>query len=161
MISHVSVESVVKESVKKHSKSFIAKNIRLTLGDISSEVTTDKKWMGFILDQLIGNAVKYTGPGGVIKIWLERDANEQRLHIEDTGVGIAPEDLGRVFQRSFTGTNGRIAGSTATGMGLYLSLKLAKKLGHNITMVSDVGKGTRVTIHFPKWTDYFDVADEI
>lgn len=157
IIDTITLDSIVKDSVKKHSKSFISKSIKISLESLDSEIPTDKKWLGFILDQIISNAVKYTEPNGTIKIYSETNSSETLLHIVDNGIGIKPEDISRVFDKSFTGSNGREM-KTSTGIGLYLSQKLAKKLGHYITIESEYKKGATVTVHFPKWSDYYKVT---
>lgn len=159
IISEVSVSKLVKESIKLHSGIFIKKRIRLNL-EIDDDfcVDTDKKWLLFIINQIISNSLKYTSKEGTIlvKAWEAQD--EKLLLIEDNGIGIKKEDLSRIFAKSFTGYNGRSEASKSTGLGLYLSYKLAKKLGHNITVESEYNKGTKLYIHFPKWCDYYDVT---
>lgn len=157
LISSVTMEVLVKECIKRHSKNFINKNIRIVLENLDYEISTDKKWLGFIMDQVMSNALKYTDRGGTIKVYAVKTDSEHLLHIEDSGIGIKAEDLGRVFDKSFTGYNGRYMYSS-TGLGMYLSQKLARKLGHYITIASEYRRGTTVTIHFPKWSDYFEVT---
>ena len=106
---------------------------------------TDEKWLQFVLEQLIGNALKYT-PAGSVTIRLEAPAT---LVIEDTGIGIAPEDLPRIFERGFTGCNGR-ADKKASGLGLYLCARVCKNLGHTIRAESTPGKGTRVYLELAR-----------
>ncbi|MEA1960846.1 MAG: ATP-binding protein [Bacillota bacterium] len=121
------------------------------------DVSSDKKWLLFILDQIISNSLKYINPGGLIKIYTERSEREKRLIIMDNGVGIRTEDIERVFDRGFTGYNGREF-TKSTGMGLYLTKKLARKLGHDVTIDSVYGEYTKVTIHFFKLGDYYQVC---
>ena len=104
------------------------------------QVLTDEKWLQLVIEQVLSNAVKYA-PGGHVVIWTEGET----LMIEDDGVGIAQEDLPRIFDRGFTGCNGR-ADKRATGIGLYLCRKICKQLGHTITVDSELGRGTRVNI---------------
>jgi Signal transduction histidine kinase len=159
IITEENLSSIVKGSVKKHAMMFISKKINFK-DEVSSEITvdTDKKWISFIVDQLISNALKYTHEGGSITIKSQCIDKEKLLIIEDTGVGIKSEDIARLFSPSFTGYNGREENSKATGFGLYLSQKLAQKLGHHITIESEHGRGTRAIIHFPFWNDYYDVT---
>ncbi|MDP4145265.1 MAG: HAMP domain-containing sensor histidine kinase [Bacillota bacterium] len=156
IISEVRLNSIIKESVKKHSIIFIRKQISFVNNiDDNLLIDTDRKWLVFIIDQLISNALKYTEPKGSIKFSsLENDA-EKILAIQDTGIGIKEEDMHLLFNKSFTGNNGRNENSKSTGLGLYLSKKLAKKLGYGLTIESEYGKGTSVNIHFPKWNDYY------
>jgi signal transduction histidine kinase len=104
----------------------------------------------------LDNAVQYSSKDAEIKIYAEQTEKESIVCIEDTGVGIMPEDIGRIFDKNFTGANGRTY-YTSTGIGMYLSQKLAKKLGHSITVSSVYGSGTKISVHFPKWNDYFKV----
>jgi signal transduction histidine kinase len=107
----------------------------------SAQVLTDEKWFSLILEQVISNAVKYTAQG-TVSIYLH---NKKTLAIRDTGIGIRKEDLPRVFERGFTGFNGRLD-QRATGIGLYLCHEAAAKLGHNLSIQSELGKGTTVFI---------------
>ena len=155
IISEVSVNNIVKESLKKHSIIFIKKHIRL-VNDIKEGlyINSDRKWLLFIIDQLVSNALKYTDNKGTIKFSTVENEKEVLLILEDSGSGIKKEDMERLFTKAFTGSNGRNVNMKATGLGLYLSQKLAKKLGHYITLESTYGKGTSVYVHFPKWEDY-------
>ncbi len=155
-INECEIKLLVNDTIKKHAKIFINNNIKIELGILDITVTSDKKWLMFMLDQIIINSLKYTPQGGLIKIYAERDAKGKRLIIEDNGIGIKAEDIERVFARGFTGYNGRIFGKS-TGMGLYLVKKLANKLGHDVTIDSVYEEYTRVIIHFPKLGDYFSV----
>ena len=157
LINDVELTKVIKGAVKKQAKTFINKRIRIEMEENDLSVTTDKKWLTFIIDQILANSLKYTDEEGKIKIMAEKDEKEKRLIIEDNGVGIKAEDLGRVFEKGFTGCNGR-EGYKSTGIGLYLAKTLAIKLGHDISIDSIYGEFTRVIIHFPKLTDYFKVA---
>ncbi len=153
-ISEIALNKLINEVIKKHAKTFIHKNIKIEISSMDIEVSSDKKWLLFILDQIIFNSLKYTGQGCVIKIYPERDEREKRLIIMDNGIGIKAEDLERVFDRGFTGYNGREF-TKSTGMGLYLTKKLARKLGHDVSIDSVYGQFTRVTIHFAKLGDYY------
>ncbi|MDD2585777.1 MAG: sensor histidine kinase [Syntrophomonadaceae bacterium] len=156
-VHELELNKVLSESIKKHAKIFIAKNIRIEMEKLDITVTTDKKWLLFILDQIISNSLKYTPPGGLIKVYAAKDEREKRLIIMDNGIGIRPEDIDRVFDRGFTGYNGREF-SKSTGMGLYLARSLARKLGHDMSIDSVYGEHTRVTIHFPKLGNYYSVT---
>lgn len=152
IISEISLNALVKESVKKHSIIFIRQHIHF-VNKIAEgfSVDSDKKWLLFIIDQLISNALKYTNTEGTIKISSLEDEKEKILIISDNGIGIKKEDIKRIFTKFFTGNNGRNINKKATGMGLYLSQKLSKKLGHYITIESEYGNGTSVYVHFVKW----------
>jgi len=159
IVSEVCINKIIKESIKKHSIIFIKKHIKvMNKVPESISVDTDKKWLLFIIDQLISNSLKYTNEGGSIMFRYIEAEKEVLLVIEDTGIGIKSEDINRIFQKSFTGFNGRNESLKATGMGLYLSRKIAKKLGHYITLESEYGKGTKAIIHFLKWNDYYEVT---
>ncbi|MBU3092144.1 sensor histidine kinase [Clostridium sp. CF011] len=159
ILSEVSINKVIKESIKKHSIIFIKKHIKL-INNVPETliIDTDKKWLLFIIDQLVSNSLKYTSNGGSIIFKHIKATKEVLLIVGDTGIGIKSEDINRLFKKSFTGFNGRNENLKASGMGLYLSQKIAKKLGHYITLESEYGKGTKVIIHFLKWDNYYDVT---
>ncbi len=134
---------IVKQAVRKFAHLFIKRNIALNLKEMNCNVLTDEKWLVFVIEQILSNALKYTQKGR-ISIYMEEGAGEV-LVIEDTGIGIAEEDLPRVFEKGFTGYNGRMD-KKATGIGLYLCKKILDKLSHTITITSQVGVGTTVKI---------------
>ncbi|WP_088186771.1 sensor histidine kinase [Desulfosporosinus sp. FKA] len=156
-VTENNIEQIVKEVVKKNAKTFINKRITIKLMNLDVSISTDKKWLMFLIDQVLANALKYTDEGGKIIVSTETNSKEDVLIIEDNGIGIKEEDMKRVFDRGFTGYNGRNE-YKSTGMGLYLAKKLAAKLGHDITVESVYGKYTRVKIRFPKLMDYFNVT---
>lgn len=136
-----SLDKLVKTAVKTYSKIFIYKDISLKLEELGTKIITDKKWLIFILKQVLSNALKYTSKG-YIRIYLEC---ENILVIEDTGIGIESEDLPRIYDRGFTGYNGRMD-KKSTGIGLYLTKKVIDKLSHDIFITSEIDKGTTVKI---------------
>ncbi|BAU28753.1 histidine kinase/DNA gyrase B/HSP90-like ATPase [Aneurinibacillus soli] len=154
LIHDISLESLVKQAVKNNAKTFISKRIQIKLHDLEYEVMSDKKWLSFILNQILSNALKYTETEGTIEIYGLETREEKMLKIRDTGMGIPVEDVSRVFDKGFTGQNGRKY-EKATGMGLYLARKLARKLGHDITVTSEYDSYTEVTLHFPKLNDSY------
>ena len=141
LIRRCSLKDLARQSVRRLAPLFIRKDIHLELGDLSAQVVTDEKWLCFVLEQVLTNAVKYTPRGGTISI----TARGMALTVRDTGVGIAPEDLPRVWEKGYTGRNGR-ADKRSTGIGLYLCRKVLRRLGHTITIASRLGEGTAVTI---------------
>lgn len=138
-----SLDHIVKQAIRKYSKSFIRKKIKLNYKELSCNVLTDEKWLVFVMEQVLSNALKYTNEGE-ISIYMDRDL-PNTLVIEDTGIGIEQEDLPRVFEKGFTGYNGR-SDKKSTGIGLYLCKEILNKLSHTITIESEVGKGTKVKI---------------
>jgi signal transduction histidine kinase len=136
---------MVKQAVRKYGMIFINKKITLDLEQFDCRVITDEKWLVFVLEQIISNGLKYTNQGK-ISIYLD-PLKEQTLVIEDTGVGIRDEDINRIFERGFTGYNGRMD-KKSTGIGLYLCQQVLNKLSHVITVESRIGQGTRVSISF-------------
>ncbi|MBO9604719.1 MAG: sensor histidine kinase [Paenibacillaceae bacterium] len=154
MIAELPLRRIAKESARKYAKLFIAGRIRLLLDETGGDphVRSDGKWLAYIVDQLVVNALKYTAAGGTIAIRFEEDRVERRLLVRDDGVGIKPEDIGRVFDRGFTGSNGRQF-AKSTGMGLYLANQLARKLGHELSIRSEEGVFTEAAVHFPKLSD--------
>lgn len=156
LINEIELDRLVKEAVKKQAKTFINKKINIQIDNTDLTVSTDKLWLSFIVDQVLSNALKYTPAGGRIKIYVLAEEKAKKLVIEDNGIGIRPEDLGRVFEKGFTGYNGR-ENYKSTGLGLYLSRELARKLGHDIDIESKYGEYTKITIIFPRLSDYLEV----
>lgn len=141
LIKEYDLDSIVKQAVKKYASLFIAKKISLNIEPVELQVITDEKWLQFVIEQIISNALKYTKKGS-ISIYLE---NGTSLVIEDTGIGIAPEDIARIGERGFTGYNGRLD-KKATGLGLYLCKEILARLSHGISISSEIGVGTKVSI---------------
>ncbi|MDD7289065.1 MAG: sensor histidine kinase [Clostridiales bacterium] len=141
-LSQVSLDQVIRQVVRKYAKLFILKKIRLDFRETGLTVLSDEKWLAFLLEQLLSNALKYTPEGGQVAIFGEP---REILVIADTGIGIAPEDLPRVFERGFTGQNGRLD-KKATGIGLYLCRRVTELLGHTLSITSAPGKGTQVRV---------------
>ena len=130
------MDPLVKGALRKFAAQFIRKGIRLDYTPTQKSVVTDEKWLSFVVEQLLSNALKYT-PQGTVSIYLE----DGSLCIRDTGIGIAPEDLPRIFERGYTGCNGRLD-KKASGLGLYLCRRICNNLGHNLTAESTPGVGT-------------------
>lgn len=158
-ISEIPVNKIMKNSVKKYAKLFINKGIRFEMEDSEQFVQSDSKWLSFIIDQILSNSLKYTSEGGKISVLFEEDSKEKRLIITDNGIGIKPEDVGRVFEKGFTGSIGR-SHAKSTGMGLYLAKQLAHKLGHDMTLQSIEADYTKVCIHFPKIRNYYHLLND-
>ncbi len=135
------LDTIVKTAVKKFSSEFIGRKLRLVYEPLNTTVITDEKWLGFVIEQVLSNALKYT-PSGSITISL---ADKKTLRIQDTGIGIAPEDLPRIFENGYTGYNGRL-NRKASGIGLYLCRRICRNLGHTITANSTVDVGTEISI---------------
>lgn len=141
VIRKTDLEALVKSCARKYAGQFIRKKLRFEFQPFRAEVLTDEKWLSFVVEQLLSNAVKYTKSGGVF-VCFEAPAT---LVIRDTGIGIAPEDLPRVFEKGYTGLNGR-ADKRATGIGLHLVRRILGKLGHGIKIESEPGFGTTVRL---------------
>lgn len=136
-----SLDTIIREQIHKYARIFVGKRLSLDYAGVEEQVLTDPKWLGFVIGQILSNALKYT-KNGKISIYM-CESRPHTLVIEDTGMGIRQEDQPRVFERGFTGYNGRGEGQS-TGIGLYLSAKIMKKLRHNISVESRPGEGTRV-----------------
>ena len=145
----VSLDKILKQSIRKYSQMFILQKIRLDYRPVERIVLTDEKWLEFVTEQILSNALKYTKNDGEIRICLEEKRGRECLVIEDNGIGIQAEDLPRVFEKGFTGYNGR-ADKKSTGIGLYLCKKIMDKMGHKIWIDSEVGKGTRVYLELTR-----------
>lgn len=141
VIQKYDLDGIVRQAVRKYASQFIRKKIKLLYEPLNCQVLTDEKWLLFVVEQVLSNALKYT-KSGEISITLEEP---KTLCISDTGIGIAPEDLPRIFEKGFTGYNGR-DDKKASGIGLYLCRRICEKLGHRISAVSSVGEGTQIRI---------------
>lgn len=151
VLKEYNLMNIVKQAVKYFSRIFISKNISLKLDESNNiKIVTDEKWLIFVLKQIISNALKYTKRGH-IKIYV-KNSKGTVLVIEDTGIGICSEDLPRIFERGFTGINGRVD-KKSTGIGLYLSKEILNKLNHKISIISTVNMGTRVEINLDNLTN--------
>lgn len=146
------VVKIVKQAVKKYAVLFIGSGLSFTMEEFSCRAVSDEKWLSFVIEQLLSNALKYT-PHGKIRIYgLDRQKRETNgdavfVVIEDSGIGIRGEDLPRVFERGFTGYNGRLD-KRSTGIGLYLCKQVFDRLSHTIEIESKAGEGTRVILGF-------------
>ena len=152
VLEKVSVDGVIRDTIKKYAKIMIRRHIGIDYSGTGQEVYTDGKWLAFMLEQILSNAIKYT-PHGVVTIETAEEKDRFFITIKDTGIGIKAEDLPRVFEKGYNGH----ADKKATGIGLYLCRQMADKLGHTIRMESEIGKGTKVWIGFD--LDYADVRD--
>ena len=141
VIRSYDVDAIVRKAVRSFASQFIRKKLRLEYTAVEIRAVTDEKALGFVVEQLLSNALKYTPSGSVFIEGIDHHL----LRIRDTGIGIAAEDLPRIFERGFTGENGRVD-AHASGLGLYLCGRILKNLGHSVTVESEPGKGTSVTI---------------
>lgn len=155
VLEKVSLDGVIRDTIKKYAKIMIRRHIGINYSGTKKQVYTDEKWLAFILEQVLSNAIKYT-PKGFVTIETAEEKDRFFITIKDTGIGIKAEDLPRVFEKGYTGYNGH-ADKKATGIGLYLCRQMADKLGHTIRMESELGKGTKVWIGFN--LDYADTRD--
>ena len=149
IIKEVDLTSLVRNVVKRNSRDFISKRISIDIEAVEGKVYGDVKWLEFILNQVIGNSIKYIKEkNGKVKVYTVKNQNNIVLIVEDNGIGIEDKDINRVFEKGFTGENGRKFGKS-TGIGLYLCKKLVKQLGLGINITSKFGEGTKVSIIFP------------
>lgn len=144
----IPLNKVIRENIRKYARLFIAKKLAVRYEETALRVLTDEKWISFVLGQIITNAVKYSDKGSITISAYEDECNTY-LSVKDEGIGISPEDLPRVFERGYTGYNGR-ADKKSTGIGLFLCKSVTRMLGHKIQISSEPGKGTVVTIIFSK-----------
>lgn len=144
MIQEYSLTDIINQSVKKYASFFIYKKLSLEISDVDHRILTDSKWLSFIVEQILSNAIKYTSNGG-IKVYMK----EKTLCIQDTGMGIRKEDINRIFEKGYTGYNGRLD-KKASGIGLYLVKKVSDALAIRIMIDSRVGVGTKVELTFPE-----------
>ena len=149
VIREYSVDELVKKNIPKFSSMFLRKGLTLSIKPMGLTVVSDEKWLGFVIGQVISNALKYTNSGGV-EIYAEGNS----LCIKDTGIGISSEDLPRIFEKGYTGLNGRID-DKASGIGLYLCDKICRKLGYKITAESS-DNGTVIRIDLSRQNIAFE-----
>ena len=150
-IRKVFLKEIVTESIKKNKSSLIQEKIPIDIHDLDIEVNTDNKWIVFILNQIIQNSIKYRKKeNSVIEIYANQGKENVILYIKDNGIGIKQGEITRVFEKGFTGTNGRLSNKKSTGIGLYLCKKLCNKLGIGIELNSVQNEGTEVKLVFPK-----------
>lgn len=135
------LDGLVRQSVRKFARLFILKKISLDFRETGKTVLTDEKWLAFVIEQLLSNALKYTPEGGRIRVY----GDGETLVIADSGIGIREEDLPRVFEKGFTGYNGR-EDRKSTGIGLYLCSQVLERLNHGISITSRPGEGTLVRL---------------
>ena len=139
VIKEYDLDEIIRPAIRKFSREFILKKLKLEYEPVSFKTITDSKWLSFIIEQVISNAVKYTSEG-YVRIYMSEPGI---LCIEDTGVGISEEDLPRIFENGYTGFNGR-EDKRASGIGLYLCKRISDNLGHKIYAESKVGEGTKI-----------------
>ena len=141
IIREYDLDSIIKQAIKRFAPQFIRRRIQLFYEPVHASVLTDEKWLLFVMEQVLSNALKYTESGS-ITIVLEAPLT---LCIRDTGIGIAPDDLPRIFEKGYTGYNGR-SDKKASGIGLYLCRRICKNLGHTITALSSLDAGTEIRL---------------
>ncbi len=140
------LDGILEQAITKFAPEFIARKIHLNYVPTGESVVTDEKWLSFVVEQILSNALKYT-PSGEIKIDLRQP---KTLCIQDTGIGIAPSDLPRVFEKGYTGCNGR-TDKRASGIGLYLCRRICGKLGIEIRIDSQLDQGTTVFLNLEQY----------
>lgn len=140
LFASYALDGIIKAAVRKYAPLFVGKKIKLVYAPVDVKVITDKKWLSFIVEQLLSNAIKYT-ENGSITISVENKV----LSIKDTGIGITKEDIPRIFEKGYTGYNGREE-RKSTGIGLYLCRRAADKLSHKLSVTSEVGKGSTFSV---------------
>lgn len=141
LIAQYDLDTIVRKALHRFAGQFIRRGVALDYQALNASVVTDEKWLLFVIEQVLSNALKYT-PQGSVSVSLEQP---KTLCIRDTGIGIAPEDLPRIFSRSYTGKNGRWE-KRASGLGLYLCSRICRNLGHTISARSELGRGTEIRI---------------
>lgn len=157
VVEEVNLSTLVKSVIKNNMNSLIAKKIELEIGNLDFKIFSDRKWVYYVIEQIINNACKYVDVNGKIEIKGQETDECVVLFIKDNGIGIPAKDIDRIFDRGFTGENGRKTGKS-TGMGLYICKKIADKLNFNIEVSSQVGKYTEFKIYFYKLSDYLRVT---
>lgn len=142
LFKELELDDLIRQSIRRFSTEFIRKHIQLQFKETGDVILSDEKWLVFVLEQILSNSLKYTNENGLISIYMK---SKNILVIEDNGIGISASDLNRVFEKGYTGINGR-SDKTASGLGLYLCKNILDMLNHKIRIESSVGKGTRVLL---------------
>ena len=157
-IKKVILKDIVNESIKRNKNVLIHEKISINIHELELEVNTDSKWVSFILNQIIQNSIKYRKQDNylVIEIYAKQGKENIILYIRDNGIGMKTDEISRVFEKGFTGTNGRLTGKKSTGIGLYLCKNLCNKLGIAIKLDAIKDEGTEVQLIFPK-DSYIDM----
>ena len=146
------VNEIVKQAVRKYSVLFLHSGLSFRMDEFEIKVVTDEKWLCFVVEQVFSNALKYTHQGGIAIYGSDAEGRPEKgrvsyLVIEDTGIGIRESDLPRIFERGFTGYNGRLD-KKATGLGLYLCSQIMRRMQHTVQVKSELGVGTKVIMGF-------------
>ena len=157
-IKKIKLQEIVNESIKRNKNILIEEKVILNLHDLENEVNTDNKWVTFILNQIIQNSVKYRKKDVNLQldIYSEKQKENVILYIKDNGIGIKEGEINRIFEKGFTGTNGRISNKKSTGIGLYLCKNLCDKLGISIHGSSKEIEGTEISLIFPN-SSFIDI----
>lgn len=142
VIESFPIDPLIRQCLRRLAGEFIERRIALDFHESGRQVLSDRKWLGFVIEQLLTNALKYTPEGGRISIGMD---TEGFLRVRDSGIGIAPADLPRIFEKGYTGLNGR-KNSGSSGIGLYLCRRICRSLGHSISACSAPGQGTEMVI---------------
>ena len=145
VIKEIDLDAVIKPAIRKFARDFISKKLTMDFKPTETRVLSDEKWLSFVIEQVLSNAVKYTNEGG-IKIYMDKPGI---LCVEDSGIGINAADLPRIFENGYTGFNGR-EDKRASGIGLYLCKRICDNLGHKISAESEQGAGTKIRIDLNK-----------
>ena len=158
-IKKTRLQEIVNDSIKKNKNLLIPEKTILNLHDLDYEVNTDSKWVSFIINQILQNSVKYKKQNHNLELEMSAKQGKQNiiLTLKDNGIGIKKGEITRVFEKGFTGTNGRLSNKKSTGIGLYLCKKLCDKLGTAIELNSIYNEGTEVRIVFPQNSLLFEI----
>jgi len=152
VIKEYELDELLRESIRKYASQFVMRKLRMNFTPTNKTVITDKKWFCCVIDQLISNAIKYT-PEGEVKIAIDEN---NRLLISDTGIGISREDIPRIFEKGFTGSNGRLSERKSSGLGLYLAKRASEKIRVSIFVESNVDVGTTFILDLSQMNHLYD-----
>lgn len=159
-VEYFDIKELLKKAIRDNAEFLMNKGIGMSVEVKPYEILNDRKWVLYILSQILNNCSKYTSSGGQVMISSEEDSKAYYVHIQDNGVGIAKEEIGRIFDKGFTGSNGRL-NTKATGMGLYYAKQMADRLNIGLQVESEQGVYTRFTLVFYKHSDYMKIQEDI
>ncbi|WP_123053722.1 ATP-binding protein [Clostridium sp. JN-1] len=151
------VKDEIRKAIRENAEFFMNKNIEITVAVKEFNIISDRKWIQYIISQIINNSSKYTNENGQLHIFSKEDSKAYYLHIKDNGIGIPKEDINRIFNKGFTGKNGRIK-TKSTGIGLYYAKKMCNNLNIDLKVESEEGQYTEFILSFYKLADYFNVT---
>lgn len=149
VLMKVSIDDLIRALIKKYSIQFIQNHTKVHYEKVTDEVLTDAKWASIMIEQILNNALKYARGKD---IWIDFDSHQNQLKIADNGIGISQADKPKIFDRGYSGYNGRL-NDKSSGIGLFIVKQIANRLQHKVEVESELNEGATFTITFPQQTN--------